>query len=726
MRFYYRGRRVRSVSRYTGRKVVSRRRRMLRSDFFMRLKGPNRSTMLITTALASIGFAVGEMPAHATPGPVYDWSGFYIGANAGYGDIDNDGFFASSVDLSFGGGAFVAGGQVGWNLQRDGWLLGVEADISSLDWRDPSVREERYIAAASYLSTLRGRVGWANGNVLFYITGGLAYLNAEVTTSSGGRDADQHGNTDHKDVSTTGGAAGAGIEWGLTNNLSVRTEGLYLFFDNREDLSGLIEGCRPGLEACLNKHTNFFAINDGFVFRLGANWRFSGGSAEADSGGALTPYLAMRSGPYNWSGFYIGPNGGYGEINTGGVFANDRVIPATGKPGFVDLNNLHDRGLTGGGQAGYNWQMGPMVVGIEGDISGVDWDDLFIDRQVGESFPASIAPLFDSKFLATVRGRIGLAADNWLFYATGGVAFLDGDFENLSTSSSKDISATGGVVGGGIEWGITPNLSIKGEGLYMRFEDSTNLTPVRGSVPGDRLDIGDGFIARLGANWRLGPQYDLALPSGKLAQLPAPGYDWRGIYIGAQFGDGGLVTDGIYNSGIVPSETIDLRDVNDLGLLGGSELGSNWQIGSFVYGVEGDISAVSWNGRQAEFAHPGNLIEFNSDFLATVRGRIGWAPNNLLFYTTAGVAFLNAELDNTRNDGGQAKNVDTVGGVAGLGMEWGVSSRLSLKLEGDYVFFDDTTKLRNLGSEGDPEDFFRIDDGFVYRVGANWRFSGLP
>ena len=92
------------------------------------------------------------------------------------------------------------------------------------------------------------------------------------------------------------------------------------------------------------------------------------------------------------------------------------------------------------------------------------------------------------------------------------------------------------------------------------------------------------------------------------------------------------------------------------------------------------------------------MIEFNSDFLATVRGRIGWAPNSLLVYTTAGVAFLNAELDNTRNDGGRAKNVDTVGGVAGLGMEWGVSSRLSLKVEGDYLFFDDTTKLRNLRS----------------------------
>ena len=725
MRFYFRGHRVRSVSRYTGRKVAVRRRRTLRPDFVARLKQADRFSLLVTTALASTCLAVWGMPAEAAPAPVYDWSGFYIGGHAGYGDIDNDGFFASSVDLSFGGGAFVTGGQVGWNWQQDGWVFGAEADISSLDWRDPSVREEHYIADANYLSTLRGRVGWADGNVLFYVTGGLAYLNAEVTTSSGGRDADQHGNTDHKDVSTTGGVAGVGLEWGLTRHLSLRTEGLYLFFDNRENLSNLVEGCKPGREACLNKGTNFFAIDDGFVFRLGANWRFSGESAEANSGGALTPYLSMRSGPYNWSGFYVGPNVGYGSVNTGGVFANDRVIPATGKPGFVDLQNLHDRGLLGGGQIGYSWQTGPIVLGLEGDISSVDWDDLFIDRQVGESFPAAISPLFDLDFLATVRGRVGLAADNWLFYVTGGVAFLDGEFENLSASGSKDISATGGVVGGGIEWGITPNLSVKGEGLYLSFDDFTNLSGVGGSVAGDHLDIGDGFVARLGANWRFGPQYDW-VPSagGKLAEMSMPHYDWRGIYIGAQFGDGGLVTDGIYNSGIVPSETIDLRDVNDLGPLGGGQLGSNWQIGSFVYGVEGDIAAVSWNGRQAEFAHPGNLIEFSSDFLATARGRIGWAPSNLLFYATAGVAFLNAELDNTRNDGGRTKDIDTVGGVAGLGMEWGVSSRLSIKAEGDFLFFDDTTRISNLGSEGDPEDFFRIDDGFVARLGANWRFSG--
>jgi outer membrane immunogenic protein len=173
MRFYFRGHRVRTVSRYTRRKVAVRRRHTLRHDFLARLKQADRFSLLVTTALASPCLAVWGLPAEAAPAPIYDWSGFYVGGHAGYGDVDDDGFFASSVDLSFGGGAFVTGGQVGWNWQHDDWVFGAEVDISSLDWRDPSVREERYIADANYLSTLRGRVGWADGNVLFYVTGGL-------------------------------------------------------------------------------------------------------------------------------------------------------------------------------------------------------------------------------------------------------------------------------------------------------------------------------------------------------------------------------------------------------------------------------------------------------------------------------------------------------------------------------------------------------------------------
>ena len=116
-------------------------------------------------------------------------------------------------------------------------------------------------------------------------------------------------------------------------------------------------------------------------------------------------------------------------------------------------------------------------------------------------------------------------------------------------------------------------------------------------------------------------------------------------------------------------------------------------------------------------------MEFESDLLATARGRVGWAEDDLLLYLTGGVAFVDAELDNTRNEGGTTKDVDALGGVAGLGMEWGATRNLSLKLEGLFLFFDEDTDIEDIGSEGEPGDFFRIDDGFVARLGANWRFN---
>ena len=202
------------------------------------LAGVSLSAMVVALTTASHA-------ADYAPAPSFDWSGFYFGAHGGYGDIDNDGFFATSVDMQFGGGDFIGGGQAGWNIQRDSWVFGVEQDISFLEWESANLREEHYLAEADFLATLRGRIGWADDNVLFYVTAGGALLNAEVTSSIGGFDANQQGNTDGKDVSALGIAVGAGIEWGLTRNLSVKAEGLYLLFDEFYDLSDLEEGCSP-------------------------------------------------------------------------------------------------------------------------------------------------------------------------------------------------------------------------------------------------------------------------------------------------------------------------------------------------------------------------------------------------------------------------------------------------------------------------------------------------
>jgi opacity protein-like surface antigen len=244
-----------------------------------------------------------------------------------------------------------------------------------------------------------------------------------VTTSVGGRDADQHGNTDGKDVSALGGAVGVGMEWGLTRNLSIKTEGLYLFFDQRESLANLEEGCRPGVEGCLTTGSNFFSIDDGFLFRLGANWRFAGGSPDYGSSGALAPYVALRRGPYDWSGFYLGPQVGYGG-QCRRHLRNDRTIPETDQAAFV-IASFHNRGLLG---SPTSYTAGWLNCVRRNDLAAVDWDGLTGDRHPD---PPQMAVALDLTS-ATAHGRLSWSVHNWLVYATGGVAFLDGEFENVS------------------------------------------------------------------------------------------------------------------------------------------------------------------------------------------------------------------------------------------------------------------------------------------------------
>jgi hypothetical protein len=87
-----------------------------------------------------------------------------------------------------------------------------------------------------------------------------------------------------------------------------------------------------------------------------------------------------------------------------------------------------------------------------------------------------------------------------------------------------------------------------------------------------------------------------------------------------------------------------------------------------------------------------------------MRGRAGYADDNLLFYVTAGLAYLDADLS-LREDGqtSGSKDLSTIGGAAGLGMEWGITEALSAKAEGLFLFFNEQESLRNFGNQsGDP------------------------
>jgi outer membrane immunogenic protein len=196
---------------------------------------------------------------------------------------------------------------------------------------------------------------------------------------------------------------------------------------------------------------------------------------------ALLPDLPQT---YSWTGFYIGGTIGQGWSNnaTGcsfvGAAADSPCIPA-GPP------NVKQNGILGGVEAGYNWQAGNWLLGIESDFSALDVSDVAHFPAADTAYaPAQISSRYD--WLGTLRGRAGFAVDRTLLYATGGLAYARinqaySDSGNVLQSSGQK---NGWTAGGGVEYALTKNWSVKAEYLYVKLSDSSFVVP-ESAIAGD-------------------------------------------------------------------------------------------------------------------------------------------------------------------------------------------------------------------------------------------------
>jgi outer membrane immunogenic protein len=196
------------------------------------------------------------------------------------------------------------------------------------------------------------------------------------------------------------------------------------------------------------------------------------------------PYVAL----YNWTGFYVGGNIGYGW----GRFSDDAGASA-------DVN-----GIIGGGQIGYNWQAGNIVYGLETDFQGSTMED---NKTCFGCAPGASVD-FNSKlqWLGTVRGRLGYAVGPSLFYATGGFAY--GDVKTAVNNVSFSDTRTGWTVGGGIETPFTllglfgPNWTSTTEYLYVDLGRSSHIVDLGGGGAPDVLRTSvQEHIFRTGLNY---------------------------------------------------------------------------------------------------------------------------------------------------------------------------------------------------------------------------------
>jgi outer membrane immunogenic protein len=217
-------------------------------------------------------------------------------------------------------------------------------------------------------------------------------------------------------------------------------------------------------------------------FALASVLGFGGaGAADLYTGGGLKDsYVPVAS----WTGFYVGGHVGLGISDIS--HPTNELVPS-------------DVGFAGGGQIGYNFQFGHIVLGVEADVSG-----LSLDATKPCANPAFRCNA-EEDWMATVRARLGYAFDRTLLYATGGAAFSELNASTIlgSTRFADDKSLTGYAVGGGIEYMFTPKWIGRAEYIYTNFgSDTYHFDTTYKDVTTSIQQF------RIGLSYKFGPTYE--------------------------------------------------------------------------------------------------------------------------------------------------------------------------------------------------------------------------
>ena len=268
------------------------------------------AALMGSTAIASAAdLFVAPEPEPVFEPSAFNWTGVYAGIHGGFGGDRFDYPFLVPIGPGFTGqfdltsSGFFAGGQVGGNWQIGRWVLGAEADIAWSDIKgelgldvDGIPGDSQAGSKVNYFGTIRGRIGFLpTDRLMIYGTGGAAYGETESYLEIG-----PIGEISTSETSW-GWSAGGGFEYAVTDNITFKTEYLYIDLGS-QDLLG------PFLES----ETHFHSI------KAGVNYLYGTGSG--GSGGA-----PVFDGPFNWSRFFAGVNGGFGGLPRGvSVLDSDR------------------------------------------------------------------------------------------------------------------------------------------------------------------------------------------------------------------------------------------------------------------------------------------------------------------------------------------------------------------------------------------------------------------
>ena len=369
-------------------------------------------------------------------------------------------------------------------------------------------------------------------------------------------------------------------------------------------------------------------------------------------GGALAadlpqPGPAPASAPLpltDWRGPYVG-----GFVGGGlGAFSTRAGASGASGSGF---------GIVSGALAGYNWQSGTWVYGIEGDIGSISAKAKFSARP---GFPANEA---ESVYALHARGRLGYDFGALMPFAAGGLTYgrLDQSQQKPLDFLGQARERTGWTIGAGVDAKV--ELPVLGPSVlraeYLYDSAASSNFNLGGPVFSTRLSSHIArlaLISHIGEGWRAPALVDTA--------------DWSGAYFGLI---GGGQSQSISTRGAAGSTSFTAK-----GGEGGVYAGRNWMFGAAMLGFEGATMLANINGSGAQ---PGVASTSARDYFSgDVRARAGYAFGRLMPFVAVGIGLDNAE-EFAPALGRSQGNVAFASGTVGAGLDYMATDRIALRAE---------------------------------------------
>ena len=256
------------------------------------------------------------------------------------------------------------------------------------------------------------------------------------------------------------------------------------------------------------KQLTALALGSAFVLAAGA-------ARAAELPQSAAPAAACCA--FSWTGFYIGAHGGYGIANV------ESSIHVDSPPQPFVFDDLSPKSGIFGVHGGYNIQRGRFLFGIEGDYSWARGSETHV-TVVEPAEPDSLGTRARLNYLASLRGRAGLAIDRTLVYATAGVGFAGAnwratfaDADSGTFDLSTNLRETGWVYGAGVEHAIGCCSGIVLRAEYLRYSfggdkqippNSLNSGAPEGTIPGDHVTLNDVDVFRVGLSYKFGDRQE--------------------------------------------------------------------------------------------------------------------------------------------------------------------------------------------------------------------------